>query len=106
MNPNNHQLYIEGRSNQLYIYIYLIDFKKKFALAILESYIKKFEDKNFKKIKVMFWDKGIPGEFLSMFSRNINRRCTRLLLRGATYMEASFDYLKKIRILNNPITVI
>jgi hypothetical protein len=102
---NNHQIFIEGSSSQLFIYIYLTDFKKENALSILDSYILRFENMDFKKLKVLFWNKGIPGEFLSMFRKNINRKCTRLLLRGVSYIEASFDYLNKSKILNNPITI-
>lgn len=105
MNSGNHQMFIEGRSNQLFVYIHLSEFKKKNALPILDRYIIRFENENFKLLKVIFWNKGIPGEFLSMFRRNINKRCTRLLLRGASYIETSFDYLNKIKTLNNPVTI-
>lgn len=75
------------------------------ALSIFNFYISRYEEKKFRKIKVFFWDKGIPGDFLSMFRRNINRKCTRLLLKGASYIEATFDYLNNNKILNNPVTV-
>jgi hypothetical protein len=61
--------------------------------------------KNFKKLVVTFWDKGVPGEFLSMFRKNINRKCTRHLLRGSSYIKAVFDYSRNEKMLNNPITI-
>lgn len=106
MNFNNHQIFIEGNSNKLFIYIHLTEFKKEKAIPILDYYIMRYENEDFRSLKVIFWNKVIPGEFLSMFRRNINRKCTRLLLKGASYIEASFDYLRKIKTLSNPITVI
>ncbi|HEY3251889.1 MAG TPA: hypothetical protein VGK25_12325 [Ignavibacteria bacterium] len=105
MNTNNWQMYIEGKSNHLFVYVYLMKFKKEHASEIFDNYIVRYEQKNFKKIIVMFCDKGVPGEFLSMFRKNINRKCTRHLLKGISYIEATFDYIKNIKILNNPITI-
>ena len=105
MIANNRQIFIEGKYNQLFVYIHLRDFKMEKALTIFDFYISRYENKNFRKIKVFFWNRGIPGDFLSMFRRNINRTCTSLLLKGASYIEATFDYPRNIKILNNPITV-
>jgi|SRR4030095_7158550 hypothetical protein len=105
MTANNWQMYIEGKANHLFVYVYLMNFKKEYASRILDSYILRYEDKEFKKIKIIFCNKGIPGEFLSMFRQNINRKCMRHLLKGISYIEATFDYIKNIKILNNPITI-
>ncbi len=106
MLTNNSLIFIEGKQNQLFVYVYLRDFKMEKALTTLDFYIPRYENKDFKKIKIFCWNRCVPGDFLSMFRRNINRRCTRLLLRGARYIEASFDYINDIKVLNEPITVL
>jgi hypothetical protein len=105
MTSNNNLIFIEGKYNQLFVYIYLSDFRVKKAIAVLNLYTSIYEKENFKKINIFFWNKYAPGDFLSMFRRKINKKCTRFLLKGASYIEASFDYLTNIRTLNNPVTV-
>jgi len=96
---------VEGKSNQLFVYVHLSNFTPEIACRVFDVYIERYEELKFRKIKVIFWNTGIPGDFLSMFRRNINRKCTRLLLKGASYIEATFDYINNKKILNNPILV-
>jgi hypothetical protein len=105
MNTQGRLIAIEGKSNRLYLYVHLSDFKTETACRVFDAYIQRYEVLKFKEIKVMFWNTGIPGDFLSMFRRNINRKCTRMLLRGASYIEATFDYMNNEKTLNNPILV-
>lgn len=102
---SNYQIFIEGKFNRLYIYVYLKDLKVENASSILDFYIPRYEDKDFRKIKMFFWNRGIPGDFLSMYRRNVNRKWTKSLLKGASYIEASFDYPRNLKILNNPVTI-
>jgi len=101
----NRQIYIEGKANRLFVYIYLVNFELTEASKILDNYISRFESKNFKMLNILFWNKGVPGEFLSMFRKNINKKCTRHLLKGVSYIEAKFDYISNIKIINNPVTI-
>ena len=102
---SNRLIYIEGKANKLFVYIYLVNFEMSEASKILDFYITRFESKNFKMLNILFWNKGAPGEFLSMFRKNINKKCTKNLLKGISYIKATFDYMNNIKVLNNPVTI-
>jgi hypothetical protein len=101
----NRQIYIEARENRLFVYVYLMNFEIEEAARILDNYIIQFESKNFRMLNIFFWNKGAPGEFLSMFRKKINRKWTKSLLKGVSYIEASFNFITNNKIIKSPVMV-
>jgi hypothetical protein len=104
MNALTSQLFIEGENNRLYIYVYLHQFKIGTASKILDNYIETFKDKEFEKIYVSFWNKGVPGEHLSTFRKTSNKAIGRIL-KGIKYIESYFDFNENLKVINKPRSV-
>ena len=101
MDHLGNQLYIEGENNDLFIYFHLHDFKTRRASEILEMYIETFKERDFEKINISFYDKGLPGEHLSTF-RKTNNHAIGKLLKGIKCISAFFHFKDKIKVVNKP----
>jgi hypothetical protein len=101
MDHFGNQLYIEGENNDLFIYFHLQDFKIRRASEILEMYIETFKGRDFEKINISFYNKGLPGEHLSTF-RKTNNHAIAKLLKGIKCISAFFLYKENVKVINKP----
>ncbi len=102
----NNQIFIEGENHQLYVYVHLdkFKFKKREASKIMDIYIRNFAGDDFEKINILFWDKNLAGEHLSLFRKTCNEAIGRIL-KGARCMVSCFDFKENSKIINNPQVV-
>ncbi len=101
MDHFGNQLYIEGENNDPFIYFHLHDFKIGRASEILEKYIETFRGRDFEKISISFYNKGVPGEHLSTF-RKTNNQAIAKLLKGIKCISAYFHFKENKRVINKP----
>lgn len=86
------QVFIEGNEHDLLIYVYLKDFSKKFASKVLNYYVRKYKDKNFKSLYMTFWDRHIAGDYLGYYKDNSSNFDIVKPLVGTRILKAQYDF--------------
>ncbi|HMQ80050.1 MAG TPA: hypothetical protein PKD94_10830, partial [Ignavibacteria bacterium] len=79
----------------------LQDFRINRAREILEKYAEDFRDRDFENISIAFFNKGAPGEHLSLY-RKTNNRVLGRILKGIKCISAKFQYKDNLKIVNKP----
>ncbi len=105
-NENYLQLFVEYENQAVHVDIHLAKFNKKNAREIFNSYIEKYRNKEINQLFMKFWDKGIAGDYLSLWRKN-NSDDNFLVqpLTGFKYIGVIYDYAKTYKEIGDVSTV-
>jgi hypothetical protein len=99
------QMLIEGNDRDLLIFVYLKDFSKKIASRVLDHYVKKYKDKDFKGLYLTFWDTNFAGDYLGFYKNNSSNLKIAKPLIGTRILKAYYDFSSRFSGIED-ITVI
>jgi hypothetical protein len=86
------QMLIEDNDKNLLIFVYLKDFSKKIASKVLNYYIKKYKDKDFRGLYMTFWDTNFAGDYLGYYKDNSSNLNIAKPLVGTRILKAFYDF--------------
>ncbi len=94
------ELFVEFDRFTAHIDVHLVDFDKKSAGRILDNYIKKYDGKEIHSLNIIFWEKGIAGDYLS-YRRKNSSSVLNEPLSGIKYFSAVYNYSNTSKEIGN-----